>query len=172
MITRYYTLQVWTVPEGTLLLGPFLHPDLDCFAVAFSADDTRICTLHCSNTPGKMEITQDEFEWTTRGQKLGLDITVIDFSTGDVLLQKTIDTVVDRVELHEVKLEYSADGKYLVVWYWLLPACAGQCYKVLGFPEFKKLTAIDTEIHRNGREVAELPLDFDFMGKITRWDSR
>jgi hypothetical protein len=85
-------------------------------------------------------------------------------------------------------MEYTADEKYLVVWY-ALSISARDDFSIRAFeavtgeehicqvgypdfPEFKMPIGINTQIRRNGRKVVELPSDLDYMARITCWDSK
>ncbi|KAJ7921726.1 WD40-repeat-containing domain protein [Mycena leptocephala] len=169
-ITRDHTLRVWCIPDGILSFESF--PDLDrrCRVVTFSHDDSKIATFY-----NYMAST-------------GLGMIIRDTGNGNILSERRIDSVVHGDELYSVKMEYTADEKYLVVWY-ALSISARDDFSIRAFdavtgeehicqvgypdfPEFKMPIGINTQIRRNGRKVVELPSDLDYMARITCWDSK
>ncbi|KAJ7619783.1 hypothetical protein DFH06DRAFT_1482828 [Mycena polygramma] len=93
---------VWSIPDGILLIGPLLFPGRDCYAVAFSHDDEECNPSHVH----------------AGEQRLRIGMTLRDSVTGKLQAETLkIEATVNGKELHHVKMQYSADDKYLKVWY-------------------------------------------------------
>ncbi|KAJ7499980.1 hypothetical protein FB451DRAFT_1430700 [Mycena latifolia] len=172
--TKPHAITVWSIHDRSILFGPLPHPNCYWPAIALSNQGAKLATLY-------------NYSESTGESNLGFGITIRDATLqGDVIFESKIDSEVEGWEMYGVQMEYTADDRYLVVWYSLSPdvvitrafdtITGEECAyspETPGIPQFDKLAAVidATQIVRHGVKLAELPLDLDYMGHITCWDS-
>ncbi|KAJ7499989.1 WD40-repeat-containing domain protein [Mycena latifolia] len=107
--TKPHALTVWSIHDRRILFGPLPHPDCYWPAIAFSNQGAKLATLY-------------SFSESSGESILGFGITVRDATLqGDVIFKAKIDSEVEGWEMYGVQMEYTADDRYLVVWYSLSP---------------------------------------------------
>ncbi|KAJ7619787.1 WD40-repeat-containing domain protein [Mycena polygramma] len=179
------SLRVWNIINGTLCFDPISLPGRRYEAVTFSRDGMKVAAFYGYPRDECVPFNGHPF-LLTEVPKPGLCILISDTS-GNVLFDQKIDTVVEITEVHSVRMEYTCDDKCLVIWYGLsITAPHDMMVRAFNastgeeifpdpespeFPEFQKPIGIKKEIRRNGKTIVEFPLDVDYMAEVTCWDS-
>ncbi|KAJ7770300.1 WD40-repeat-containing domain protein [Mycena maculata] len=174
VIAEDHRVTVWSIPAGEVLLGPGYYANCAYKAIAFSHDDAELAIF---------------FYYGLGEKKHGLGIVIADSSDGHVLAESKIDDETTVEELYAVKFQYTADDRYLVLWYGRSITAKGvvamRAFNVDTLeehnvdsgsdsdeiPELNDFVAVDARVIKNGDKYAELPFDLDWMGDITCWDS-
>ncbi|KAJ6596120.1 hypothetical protein DFH09DRAFT_1305031 [Mycena vulgaris] len=161
VITKKNALAVWSIPDRSVLFGPLPYPTNCLWAAAtFSHDDARLAVPYDHSAyPGDEDV------------QLGLGIAIFDAVQGTILFDWTIDTEVDGSDLYGVNTEYTADDRYVIMWYSVATTacevvitraidatsgeecnCDSQIHKI---PELKKPAAVldRNRIVRNGEII-------------------
>ncbi|KAJ6506221.1 quinon protein alcohol dehydrogenase-like superfamily [Mycena vitilis] len=108
------SLRVWNIIDGTLCFDPISLTGCRYEAVTFSRDGMRVAAFYGYPRNESVPFNGHPF-LLTEAPKPGLCILISDTS-GNVLFDHKIDTVVEITEVHSVRMEYTCDDRCLVIW--------------------------------------------------------